>query len=87
MPDSNVLLHWWRTKRLMLAALGLWAIFSICVPAAVPALNRITVPLLDAPLGFLMASQGALVVFVIIAFAFARWQDSIDRDHFSDYSP
>jgi putative solute:sodium symporter small subunit len=32
------------------------------------------------PLGFYMASQGSLIVFVVMLFWFARKQDQIDRE-------
>ena len=36
---------------------------------------------MDFPLGFYMAAQGSLVVFVVQLFVFAWQQDKIDRDH------
>jgi putative solute:sodium symporter small subunit len=68
----------------MLVMLGLWAGFSIVVPLFTAPLNRLAIPYLDLPLGFCMATQGALVAFVIMAFWFARRQDRVDRDHFVD---
>jgi putative solute:sodium symporter small subunit len=44
-------------------------------------LNTITIPVLGFPLGFYMAAQGSLIVFVVMLFLFARQQDKIDRDH------
>ena len=43
-------------------------------------LNNITIPVLNFPLGFYMAAQGALIVFVVQLFMFARQQDKIDRE-------
>jgi len=83
-PDPNAQSHRRRTKSLMLATLGLWVSFSIIVPLLTVPLNRLAIPYLDLPLGFCMATQGALVAFVIVAFWFARRQDRIDRDHFVD---
>ena len=42
--------------------------------------RRIVIPVLDFPLGFYMAAQGALIVFVVQLFVFARQQDKIDRE-------
>ena len=36
---------------------------------------------LGFPLGFYMAAQGSLIVFVVMLFKFARQQDEIDREH------
>ena len=82
MPDPNAETYWYRTCRLMLALLGLWFVFAIMVPIFVVPLNRVTIPLLDLPLGFFLTTQGTLIVFTLMLFWFARRQDRIDRDHF-----
>ena len=82
MPESNADTHWHRTCRLMAVALGLWFMFAIVLPMFVPSLNRVTIPFVDLPLGFFLAAQGALLIFVVIVFRFARRQDRVDRDHF-----
>jgi putative solute:sodium symporter small subunit len=43
-------------------------------------LNTITIPILNFPLGFYMAAQGSLIVFVVMLFMFAKQQDKIDRE-------
>ena len=43
-------------------------------------LNKITIPILNFPLGFYMAAQGSLIVFVVMLFMFAKQQDKIDRE-------
>ena len=83
MPDSsNARSHQLRTKKLMLAMLGLWLTFSVCVPALVVPLNRLGIPYIDVPLGFFMTTQGALIAFLLMLHGFAQRQDRIDRDHF-----
>jgi putative solute:sodium symporter small subunit len=82
MPDPNADTYWYRTRRLMLVALGLWIVLAVVLPLFVVPLNRIIVPFLDLPLGFLMAAQGTLIVLIAVLFWFARRQDRIDRDHF-----
>jgi putative solute:sodium symporter small subunit len=59
--------------------LALWAIFSFILHMFAAQLNGIVV--LGFPLGFYMAAQGSLIVFVIMLFWFAGAQDKIDRDH------
>jgi putative solute:sodium symporter small subunit len=83
MSDPNALSHWRRTKKLMLAAIGVWALLSIGVPILVLPLNLLNVPYLDLPLGFLMSTQGAPIGFLLLTTRFVRRQDRIDRDHFS----
>jgi putative solute:sodium symporter small subunit len=41
-------------------------------------LNSIVI--LGFPIGFYMAAQGSLIVFVVMLFVFARKQDSIDHE-------
>jgi putative solute:sodium symporter small subunit len=39
-----------------------------------------TIKVLGFPLGFYMAAQGSLIVFVVMLFVFAKRQDTIDRE-------
>jgi putative solute:sodium symporter small subunit len=72
--------HWRKTTNLMLIHLGIWVLFGYVVHMFVVQLNRITIPVLEFPLGFYMAAQGSLIVFVVMLFVFARQQDNIDRE-------
>ncbi|HEY7229972.1 MAG TPA: DUF4212 domain-containing protein [Pseudolabrys sp.] len=73
--------HWQATTRLMLTHLGLWIFFGYIVHMFVNQLNKITIPILNFPLGFYMAAQGSLIIFVVMLFMFAKQQDRIDREH------
>lgn len=70
--------HWARTRRLMWTCLILWAIFSFVIHFFVSALNTIT--FLGFPLGFYMAGQGSLIVFVVLIFWYASRQNGIDEE-------
>ncbi len=71
---------WWaKTRRLMIITLVIWAIFGYVIHAFVVPLNEIVI--LGFPLGFYMAAQGSLIVFVALIFWFASRQDAIDREH------
>jgi putative solute:sodium symporter small subunit len=59
-------------SRIMLILLAVWAIFSFGVQLYVRTLNKITVPILEMPLGLYLAVQGALIMFAILLFWFAR---------------
>ncbi len=72
--------HRLRTNRLLQTLLALWLLFSLAVYLFVVPLNKITVPVLNMPLGFFIAAQGALIVFTIILFSFAKKQDDADRE-------
>ena len=39
-------------------------------------LNKIVIPILGFPLGFYMAAQGSLIVFVVMLFMFAKTAES-----------
>lgn len=77
-PLNNDERYWAKTKRLMITSLVIWAIFSFVVHAFAAPLNQIVI--LGFPLGFYMAAQGSLIVFVVLIFWFARRQDAIDRE-------
>jgi putative solute:sodium symporter small subunit len=71
--------HWDATTRLMFIHLGIWVFFGYVIHFFVNYLNMIKVPILGFPLGFYMAAQGSLIVFVVMLFVFARQQNNIDR--------
>ena len=76
-PEQRVE-HWRKTSTLMWTLLILWFIFSFVVHIFAPWLNGIRV--LGFPLGFYMAAQGSLVVFVILCFWNAFAQERIDHE-------
>ena len=78
---ANQQAHWRRTSNLMFIHLGVWVFFGYIVHMFVKQLNAFTIPILGFPLGFYMAAQGSLIVFVVMLFMFARQQNQIDRDH------
>jgi putative solute:sodium symporter small subunit len=78
--SSNDANHWRRTRNLMLSHLAVWFFFGYVIHMFVKPLNTIVVPFLGFPLGFYMAAQGSLIVFVVMLFMFARQQDKIDRE-------
>ena len=80
MQKDNDQAHWRRTTNLMLIHLGIWFFFGYVIHMFVKQLNQFVIPGLGFPLGFYMASQGALIVFVVMLFLFAWQQDRIDRE-------
>jgi putative solute:sodium symporter small subunit len=71
--------HWSATSRLTLTMLAVWAFFSFFIHMFAGSLNGIKI--LGFPMGFYMAAQGSLIVFVAMLFWFAKAQDKIDREH------
>ena len=76
--NSDQTTHWRRTRSLMWVTLAIWFVFSFVVHWFADALNGAS--FLGFPLGFYMAAQGSLIVFVVLIFWFARAQDRIDRE-------
>jgi putative solute:sodium symporter small subunit len=70
--------HWQRTRGLMIVHLVIWFIFSFVIHWFAPQLNKIS--FIGFPLGFYMAAQGSLIVFVVQLFVFAKQQETIDRE-------
>ncbi len=78
---ANQKAHWQKTTNLMFMHLGVWVFFGYIIHMFVKQLNTITIPILGFPLGFYMAAQGSLIVFVVMLFMFARQQNKIDREY------
>ncbi|MBM3607789.1 MAG: DUF4212 domain-containing protein [Alphaproteobacteria bacterium] len=76
--SENTDRHWQRTSTLMWTMLALWAFFSFIIHFFVVPLNAIRIA--GFPLGFYMAAQGSLIVFVAMLFWFSKAQDKIDRE-------
>lgn len=76
---QKVTAHWQETTRLTVIMLVVWAFFSFVIHMFAPALNGIRI--LGFPLGFYMAAQGSLIVFVAQLFWFSKAQDNVDRKY------
>ena len=60
--------HWGRTRNLMIVHMIIWFIFSFAVHWFANQLNNIS--FMGFPLGFYMAAQGSLIVFVVQLFIY-----------------
>jgi putative solute:sodium symporter small subunit len=63
-----------RLKNLLLITLAGWVAYFIGINLAIIKLNKIIVPIINLPLGFYMAVQGSIVMFIILLFWFAKHQ-------------
>ena len=79
MSDEQGRAHWAATRKLMGVMLALWALVSFFIHLPVASLNQVV--LLGFPLGYWLAAQGSLIIFVALLFWFARRQDASDRAH------
>ncbi|HUG22391.1 DUF4212 domain-containing protein [Piscinibacter sp.] len=73
---SNREMHWKRTRSLMIVHMVIWFIFSYVVHWFAKDLNAFTFN--HFPLGYYMAAQGSLIVFVVQLFIFSWQQHKID---------
>jgi putative solute:sodium symporter small subunit len=69
--------HWAATRGLMFKTLAIWLVFAFIIHFFAATLNGTSI--LGFPLGFYMAAQGSLIVFVVLLFWFASAQDKIDQ--------
>ena len=76
-PEANAA-HWRKTRNLTILVLVIWAIFALGIHWFATALNEIT--FIGFPLGYYMAAQGSLIIFVLVIF-WQNWrQDAIDDE-------
>ena len=70
--------HWERTRTLTIIVLVIWFIFSLLVHWFAKGLNGVS--FIGFPLGYYLAVQGSLIIFVLLIF-YQNWQqDKIDSD-------
>ena len=70
--------HWERTRNLTILVLVVWFVFALLVHWFAKGLNGVS--FIGFPLGYYLAVQGSLIVFVLLIF-FQNWrQDKIDSD-------
>jgi putative solute:sodium symporter small subunit len=70
--------YWTKTSRLMWTILFIWFLASFVVHMFAIQLNNIVI--IGFPLGFYMAAQGSLIIFVILCFWNANAQNRIDEE-------
>jgi putative solute:sodium symporter small subunit len=70
--------YWKKTSTLMWTILAIWFVFGFLIHFLAPTLNQIHI--LGFPMGFYMAAQGSLIVFVVLCFWNAFAQDKIDEE-------
>ncbi len=81
--QARSVLYWRANNRLILALLLIWAAVSYgCGILFVETLNKIT--FFGLPLGFWVAQQGAIYVFVALIFFYAWRMDKLDKKFHMD---
>ncbi len=80
-PEANAA-HWIKTRNLTFLVLAIWFIFAFVVHVFAKGLNELS--FLGFPLGYYLAVQGSLAIFVVLIF-FQNWrQDAIDEEFGQD---
>ena len=77
--DQAIADYWRRNIRLKVVLLTIWAVVSIVLSILmINVLNEASVG--GFPLGFWMAQQGSIFVFVILIFVYAKTMDRYDSE-------
>lgn len=80
MDENNRRLYWRANIALIVNLLIVWAVVSlVCGILLVPVLNGVRFGSL--PLGFWIAQQGSIIVFVVLIFIYAIQMDKLDRKY------
>jgi putative solute:sodium symporter small subunit len=78
--NERVDAYWRENKRLIFTLLAIWVVASMIHPLFAKQLNSITI-LTGFPLGYWLASQGSITLFVILIFIYAFQMNSLDRKY------
>ena len=71
--------YWAENKRLTAITLLIWAVVSFGAAFFVESLNAVVI--FGFPLGYYMAAQGSLIVFVLLIANYARAMNAIDHKY------
>ena len=75
---ANADAYWRRTQRLTFALLIFWIVITFGLTWFARTVNEIVI--LGFPLGFFMAAQGALVIYLLIIWWYNRQMKKIDAE-------
>ncbi len=70
--------HWRRTRNVTAWMLAIWLVFSLLIHWFAKGLNGMS--FIGFPLGYYMAVQGSLLIFVVMIFVHNWLQDRIDNE-------
>ena len=80
-PEADAA-HWRKTRNLTFLILAIWFIFAFVVHYFASYLN--TMSFMGFPLGYYLAVQGSLAIFVVLIFFQNMRQDQIDDEYGHD---
>lgn len=70
--------YWGRNLKVTAILLAVWFLVTFVVGYFARELNSIT---FIGPLGFYMGAQGALIVYVLIIWYYARYMNNLDKEY------
>lgn len=80
MPDNNAHSYWKGNLKIVLSLLGVWFFISfVCGILLVDLLDTIRIG--GFKLGFWIAQQGSIFVFVVLVFIYIRLMDKLDAEY------
>jgi len=77
MRDADI--HWQKTRRLTFILLLLWIFVTFVLTWFSRSINAVVI--LGFPLGFYMAAQGALVIYLLIIWWYNRQMKKLDAEY------
>jgi putative solute:sodium symporter small subunit len=79
MPKTRLLQTYWRkTLRVTAMLVAVWFVATFVVVYYAADLNRFS--FLGFPLGFFMAAQGSLLIYVALVWFYARYMNRLDKE-------
>jgi putative solute:sodium symporter small subunit len=71
--------YWQRNLKLTAVLMVIWFLVTYVVAFFAPELNNIVI--IGFPLGYYMAAQGSLVIYVLLIWYYARTMNRMDREY------
>lgn len=71
--------YWQRNLKLTAVLLVIWFIVTYVVAFFAPELNHIVI--IGFPLGYYMAAQGSLIIYVLLIWYYAKTMNRMDREY------
>lgn len=71
--------YWRRNLKVTALLLLIWFVATFVVAWFARDLNEVT--FIGFPLGFYMAAQGSLIIYVLIIYAYAKYMEKLDKEY------
>ena len=78
-PTQKYKEYWQRNLRMTTFLLAVWFVVTFVVSFFARELSGLTI--FGFPFGFYMGAQGALVIYVLIVWYYARYMNALDKEY------